>query len=199
MVSFARTVATFFIGLAISKVVNGNDECQNAVEVASFPFQDNGDVMRATADFVSPTDNFRNLTCGISVTAPGVWYRISSSNEEGAFLKATVTDSPTTDAKFITALFKSASASCDDLDCMEPRTYTLENERTQPTMTWYAESKEVYYLHVAGVNENERGLFILDVEVREHGVYSTTVLGSLRSHQLILLLFSGSCCRTRYQ
>ena len=48
---------------------------------------------------------------------------------------------------------------------MEPSSYTFDNQRTQPTMTWYEGFIEVYYLHDAGVNDMERRLFTLDVEV----------------------------------
>ena len=60
------------------------------------------------------------------------------------------------------AMFEGSS--CDDKTCKLPREYQLENQGTQPTVTWLATEGMSYFLHVAGVNAAETGAFILDVE-----------------------------------
>jgi len=158
----------FFLLLSSVAVIQANDDCADALLIDSFPFEITGDVRDATSDFAtSPTDTFRNLTCGIGTEAVGVWYRIEASSRNGStsgmFLKAMVADSPTTDAKFNVALFQGSS--CEDYQCMLTREYTLENQRTAPALTWYAQEGVSYFLHVFGINALEVGMFDLTVEV----------------------------------
>jgi hypothetical protein len=143
-------------------VVQANDECADAIDITSFPFSTTGDVTKATSDFVNPTDTLGNLTCGISPRAIGVWYRIESTTSN--FLQATITKAPEWPTKFNAALFEGSS--CTDKICRQaPGDYQMENQRTQPTLTWFAQPGVSYYLHVAGIDEVEVGPFDLDVEV----------------------------------
>lgn len=154
---FLSLLLVFFSSVAIQ----ANDDCVDSVLIDSFPSAITGDVRQATSDFTIPTDTSRNLTCGIGTEALGVWYRIEAGTT-GKFLKAVVKDSPTTNAKFNVALFQGSS--CEDLQCMLAREYSLENQRTEPSLTWYAQNDVSYFLHVAGINANEVGMFDLTVD-----------------------------------
>ena len=166
---FKSSLLLSILGLAIvsTSLVHANDDCVDAIVItadsSSLPFQTTGDVTQATADaeFATPTDTFGNLTCGISTQAIGVWYQIDAPSD--AFLKATITDAPGTSTQFNAALFEGNS--CAEKTCRMAREYQLENQRTQPTMTWFASEGMSYFLHVAGINANEVGAFVLDVEV----------------------------------
>ena len=163
--SSSRKISNFLIGVFLlcslmANVVRANDDCVDAVVIDSVPFQAQGDVTQATSDFATPADTFRNLTCGISTEAIGVWYRINAGSN--VFLQATVQDVQT-ETKFTTALFRGTT--CDDMQCMLAREYQLENQRTNPTLTWFAEDDVSYFLHVAGINANEVGAFQLNVVV----------------------------------
>lgn len=158
--------------LLASFVVDANEEvCLDEVLVDTFPFQTTRDISNATVHFPIPTDIFRNLTCGIGPDSPGVWYSIQSP-VGGAFFQARIRG----DAKYKVALFeKKALKDCttlNKLECMLPREYLLENERSLPTLTWFATNSydfsfNGYHLHVAALDENERGAFTLEIEVRE--------------------------------
>jgi hypothetical protein len=148
--------------VSISSTARANDICSEAVAITTFPFSTTGDLTRATADFAAPTDTFRNLTCGISTEALGIWYRISAPDGP-AFLRATVTDAPGTSIMINVALFEGPS--CDEMECKTDREYQLENQRTEPKLTWFAKEEVSYFLHVAGINANQVGEFTLNVEV----------------------------------
>jgi hypothetical protein len=148
--------------VSISSTARANDDCSEAVAVTTVPFSTTGDLTRATADFTVPTDTFRNLTCGISTEALGIWYRISVPDVP-AFLQATVTDAPGTSTMINVALFEGTS--CDEMECKTDREYQLENQRTEPKLTWFAKEGVSYFLHVAGMNANQVGEFTLNVEV----------------------------------
>jgi hypothetical protein len=134
-----------------------NDECVDAIVVSSFPVTFTGNTSQATVDFPDPTDNLRNLTCGIPATSAGIWYRLEGNNQ---FVKAQVTDIDT--ASFSTALFTNT---CDDLQCLLASDYSLTNQRTQPTSEWFAQEGETYFLHVTSVGETPGGAFDLEIEV----------------------------------
>jgi hypothetical protein len=139
-----------------------NDECEFAVLVNTFPYQIDGDSNQSTADFPNPADNVLNQTCGIQPEGRGIWYQIESDVDQ--LLKATLTDAPDTSTQFNTALF--VGGSCDTAECMPFRQYQMENQRTQPTSTWFAKRGESYFLHVAGIADADVGAFKLEIEVR---------------------------------
>ena len=153
-----------------SSTTLANDDCADAVVITadsgSLPFQTTGDVTFATADaeFARAADPVGNLTCGISPRAIGVWYRVDVPSGGDTFLKATITDAPGTSTRFNAALF--AGSSCSAKTCQQLGEYQMENQRTQPTMTWFAAEGMSYFLHVAGINADEVGPFTLDIEVR---------------------------------
>ena len=149
-----------------------NDECTAAIHVTTFPFFHESNLLSATADFGTPTDTLRNLTCGIATDGPGVWYHIQSQEQFDQFLQAVLTDAPvennntnnnneTQQQQFNTALF--TGTSCDDLTCVPFSAYQLENQQTQPTSTWFALAGQSYYLHVAGIDANQVGGYTLQV------------------------------------
>lgn len=152
-----------------------NDDCADAIVItadsATLPFQTTGDVTFATADveFARAADPVGNLTCGISPRAIGVWYQIDVPSGGDTFLKATITDAPGTSTRFNAALF--AGNSCDQKTCQQLGEYQMENQRTQPTMTWFAAEGMSYFLHIAGINADEVGPFNLDIEVRNYVVF----------------------------
>lgn len=149
-----------------SFLVAANDACEDAVIVSSLPFAVDGNTSTATVDFETPTDAFRNLTCGISTESRGVWYQLLDL-PASTFVKATVSPSATPATKFNVALFQGNT--CDEMDCL--RDFALQNLRTQPTLTWFADMDESYYLHVTGINANETGPFALQIEVRSNTTY----------------------------
>ena len=182
---FASSFAVLFQVLLVPSLflwTVANDTCQDAIAITTLPFAAQGNLALATADFDTPVDMLRNLTCGIATDAPGVWYRIDDGMDQ--FYQAVLTDanhddSSTKDTKFITALFSSSSssaatASCDEdsLTCMAFREYQLEQQRTQPTSTWFGEKGKTYYLHVAGVDATQVGGYNLQVTVRRHYSWS---------------------------
>ncbi|CAB9530428.1 expressed unknown protein [Seminavis robusta] len=162
-----RMIPTFFLlGVALLKpeFAAANDACTDSisVNVGSLPFATAADLTGMTPDFANPTDNLRNFTCGISPEGVGIWYHIVvGSNDTSALLEATISDAPGTDTKFNVALFEGTS--CDDMECLLAREYQLENQRTEPRLTWFAQQGMSYYLHVAGINANEVGPFNLDI------------------------------------
>ena len=159
-----------FLSLAVfSPTALANDDCVDAVVItadsSALPFQTTGDVTFATADaeFARAADPVGNLTCGISPRAIGVWYQIDVPSGGDTFLKATITDAPGTSTRFNAALF--AGNSCSEKTCQQLGEYQMENQRTEPTMTWFAAEGMSYFLHVAGIDADEVGPFNLDVEV----------------------------------
>ena len=77
---FSRALSTLVLGLSFIST-HGNDNCQSAVDVTTFPFQGKGEIGPATtADFVSPTDNFSNTTCGIATSCPDRYYTLHNTN-----------------------------------------------------------------------------------------------------------------------
>ena len=144
-------------------IVTANDECEEAVAITTLPFSTQANLGSATADFGTPVDTLRNLTCGITTNAPGVWYKIQVDSNQ--FVQAVLVDAPDSqDTKFNTALF--VGSSCDDLTCMTFSQYQLEQQQTQPTSTWFALGGETYFLHVAGVDATQVGGYTLQVTVR---------------------------------
>lgn len=162
---FASPLLALFLLSSSLLSVHANDECKDAVVISSLPFETTGDVTQATVDFGTPSDTFRNLTCGIGTDAIGVWYRIQTEVGQRKLVKATVTDAVGTSTIFQTALFQGSNG-CDDLECLRDRQYERVNERTQPTLTWFAQEDTSYYLLVVGINAEELGNFTLEVEVR---------------------------------
>mmetsp|Transcript_27539 Transcript_27539/g.40685 ORF Transcript_27539/g.40685 Transcript_27539/m.40685 type:complete len:327 (-) Transcript_27539:111-1091(-) len=151
--------SSFSILALLIGALNGNDDCDKAKFVTSFPFQENGDSTEATVDFSDPdwVYNNINVTCGINGSAKGVWYRILGNNQ---FLQASVTDID--NVKFKTAIFRGDS--CGVLECMRaPSNYKLETERTKPTSTWFAEEGKTYYFHVTGMSDADVGEFSLEI------------------------------------
>lgn len=154
--------------LSLLLLITANDECEEAVAITTLPFSTQGNLESATADFGTPVDTLRNLTCGITTNGPGVWYRITQV-KENQFLQAILTDAAdndtnTQDTRFNTALF--VGSSCDDLTCMVFSEYQLEKQQTQPTSTWFALEDKTYFLHVAGVDDTQVGGYTLQVTVR---------------------------------
>jgi hypothetical protein len=166
MMKYSRTPQFFLLGLfliSISSTARANDACSEAVTINTFPFSTTGDLTGATPDFTTPTDTFRNLTCGISAEAVGVWYQIIATDGPG-FLQAIVTDAPGTSTMINVAFFEGTS--CDEMECKHAdREYQLENQRTEPKLNWFAKEGISYFLHVAGINANEVGEFTLAVDV----------------------------------
>eukprot|EP00339_Tiarina_fusa_P002845 CAMPEP_0117038524 /NCGR_PEP_ID=MMETSP0472-20121206/27096_1 /TAXON_ID=693140 ORGANISM="Tiarina fusus, Strain LIS" /NCGR_SAMPLE_ID=MMETSP0472 /ASSEMBLY_ACC=CAM_ASM_000603 /LENGTH=287 /DNA_ID=CAMNT_0004748763 /DNA_START=8 /DNA_END=867 /DNA_ORIENTATION=+ len=138
--------------ISSSERLLGSDDC------ASAPMKP----PQATVDFADPSDNLRNVTCGIKPEARGVWYRI---NGKGSFLEAKLTDSAGTATDFNTALFRGSS--CETMECMLPSEYQIENQRTEPTSTWYAQDGESYFYHVTGISQDAVGAYDLSVKELE--------------------------------
>ena len=168
--SFTALVAVSVAMLAV--VVEGNDECSNAVRIQTLPFKTTGDTTDATADFPNPTDTFRNLTCGIGVEGRGIWFEYVGDNR---FVEATVSASSSSSPdswNIKTALFQiyNGDSEChaDDLQCMTSSQYAKLSERTStPVSQWYANSGIKYLLHVSGVTDDDVGPFEINMKVRE--------------------------------
>ena len=171
----AVTILSILLLVPSFIVVTANDECSNAVTITTpLPFTVNGDTTSATVDFPNPTDNFRNLTCGIGVEGRGIWYKYVGDDQ---FIRAHVilpqfTSDGSTPGKWDikTALFQiyNSQSDChvDDLECMTSSQYTKMYERTtSPISEWYAHSGITYLLHVSGVTDDDVGEFELTVEV----------------------------------
>jgi hypothetical protein len=62
----------------------------------------------------------------------------------------------------------------------------MENQRTQPTSTWFAKKGESYFLHVAGIADDDVGEFQLEIEVR---YYSYGILAAVRVSSWLLLYY----------
>lgn len=154
--------------------VSANDDCNEATVVTSLSFVAEGDTTNATADFPTPSDSFRNLTCGVSTSSRGVWYRIQ--DQENLFLKAILTPTPREGEarkSFKAALFRlenqDAESCQDSLQCMRSSEYYLSppssSDNGEIVSEWFAEGGIIYYLHVTGAREEDVGSFQLQIEV----------------------------------
>jgi hypothetical protein len=168
MIRFSLVGFVFVFVPLVSSVERGlgSDECFASTILSQFPYVGAGETTQATVDFPDPSDSFSNLTCGIKPEARGVWYRIEG---RGSFIEAKLIDASGTDTDFNTALFRGSS--CQDMECMLPSEYQLENQRTEPTSTWYAQEGESYFYHVTGISQDAVGPYNIFVKVRRSKLF----------------------------
>jgi hypothetical protein len=138
--------------------------CEGIISIPSFPYRTGGDTASASMALPTLTRSSKlplHLSCdGMDSTpsydtdTPGMWYQIEGHNQ---FILAAIETAD--DSRQIFALFQGSNCG-EELECVLGHEQEYENE-----LTWFGEEGVTYYFKVFANPEENKGLFLLDLDV----------------------------------
>jgi hypothetical protein len=149
---------------APEKKISTSSVCEGITSIPSFPYRIGGDTALASMALPTLTRSSKrplHLSCdgtdstpSYDTDTPGLWYQIEGHNQ---FILATIETAD--DFKQSFALFQGSNCG-EELECVLGHAQEYENE-----LTWFGEEGVTYYFKVFAVPEENKRLFLLDLNV----------------------------------